>query len=174
MVKIFGYVLLVVATLLLPAQARSDGFDVSTDIGAAIVVGPSSTLRSIGGHFPLNLSIGYSFGSFRIAVEGMAAFPFFQYGVSIIGNGTFASNDILRSYALLGVGYGTIIFSEKIGLNDGDFSGNGWLQLQAGIGIGFPITSWLELGTETRCQIGVPKFPEIVALTQDIWVMFRF
>lgn len=178
--KIFGGCLLIFLALLACLQpGQAEGLDVSVNTGATIVVGPSRTLDTSGGplyhtQMPFNLSIGYSFGSFRVAVEGLASFPFFQYGVSLIGNGTFASNTILRGYALLGVGYGSTWFFENTGNEDGDIEGNGWLQLQAGIGIGFPITDWLELGTETRFRIGVPKFPEIVALTQDVFVMFKF
>ena len=173
--KVFGSILLVVVLIWSPAQAWADGFDVSIDTGLTLLLGPSSTLSSTGVHLPLNLSIGYSFGSFRIAAEGMVAAPFLlQYVVSIIGNGTFVSNDTMRGYALLGVGYGKTMFFENTGTGDCDLAGNGWLQLQAGIGIGFPIKSWLELGTETRCRMGVPKFPEVVALTQEIWVMFKF
>ena len=172
--RIFGWMLLIMTLLGSSEKARADGFDVSIDTGMTIVLGPPSTISTLGFHFPFNLSIGYSFGSFRVAVEGLASFPFFQYGVSVIGNGTFASNDILRGYALLGVGYGSTWFFENTGTGDCNINGNGWLQLQAGIGIGFPVTSWLELGTEARCRMGVPRFPEVVALTQDIWVMFRF
>jgi len=72
----------------------------------------------------------------------------------------------------LGLGYGeNWFFIDKGG--DGDFDGSGLIQAQAGVGVGFRLNEWLELGIDSRARLGFPRNPGAVTLTQHVWVMFE-
>ena len=168
----YGFMVIV---LLLSCPAHAEGFDIVVGTGVSKLVGPDDKIE-MGGlshtHMPYLLGIGYSIKPFRVSLEGMASFPFFYYNVSVVGSIDFASSNILRGYSLLGIGYGENWYFEG-NSNDGDVNGSGFVQLQAGVGIGFFISERIEIGTEARIRMGVPENPDLFVLTLNVLVTFK-
>jgi len=175
MSKILKYLSICFAVLLLAMPAKPDSFDIKIGTGIDVLLGTGKKMEADAGHIlrnPIMLSIGYSFGHYRISLEGqVAAFPpLLCYYTSAILDITFTSSQIVRGYSLLGIGYGATVFSNK---ENGSLDANGPIQIQAGIGVGFKMNDWLELGTDGRLRIGMPSNPDIISFTQHVWVMFK-
>jgi hypothetical protein len=171
MSKILKYPFICFAVLLLAMPVKADGLDISIETGFSVVLQQGDRNARFM-HIPFVASIGYSLGPYRISLEGLASFPLVCYYASAIFSFTFASNDFVRGYVLAGLGYGDTYYFQKRGL-EGDIDGSGLIQAQAGIGVGFKLNNWLELGIDSRARIGFPDNPDAVTVTQHVWIMFK-
>ena len=169
------------------AVASDDSLFAGMGSGLGITFGPGDKMcHPVLGELPFTVSIGYSFSRFTISLEGVVSWPFVENAISefqmpglaigsIVGSYSFLDNDLVRAYALLGVGTGFgLLFSNCEDENDSDNDGSGPVQLQTGIGLSVSVLSWLELSTETRLRLGMPNNTDVVTLTQHFGVVFRF
>lgn len=158
------------------ADARSGSWDVGIGSGVGMLAVPDSNGDELNIHIPATLSVGYGFGRFRFSLEGFFAFPSFSLFESIFGSVvssySFTQSTWIEGYALLGLGVGYSIFMNDRNYSDSSRVNSGPLQIQAGVGVRFQALEWLDLATETRLRVGVPDNPDVLAITQHIWVVF--
>lgn len=172
--------LVLIALFVMAPTASPNSFDLGYSLGMGIVTGPDEEmLHSLAGTVPQIVSVGYSFGIFKLSAEGLFGFPLenhkydivgYMWMFSLVNTLDFFSHRPLRLYALLGIGYGYATFSPHYETT----SGTGPYQLQAGFGISFEVMKRLELGTETRIRIGFPNHPDVVTLYQQFFILLRF
>jgi hypothetical protein len=160
-----------ILVILSPAESRSSGFELRLGTGLSLHLGDPEELDEDvwGPWIPVVLDIGYKVNDeITVFLEGQLWWTFREdfshpgvFLFSLLGKYRFnPSSRTVRPFALLGLGYGWVLFFNEI-TQENDASG--MVQLQVGGGFMFPIESWLGIGVEARIRVGVPHNPEMVS-----------
>ncbi len=165
---------------LLPSRSIAGSFDFKIGSGISYTFTLDDKMCENTFEIPTTFGIGYSFSRLRISIEGFWGWPIFYenlqasasvYG-SLVGEYFFFSEEHYNGYALVGIGYGWTFFDSCEYVEpDPDLSGP--VMLQTGVGVTFKMLEWLDLAMDIRFRMGVPENPDVVAIIQHSWVVFK-
>ena len=143
-------------------------FDISFGSGmAAKVSSPKKLEEAVLIRPSFLVRLGYTIDDrLQFSLEGQY-WPYWDYGVSVISLYRFPSMltaTSIRPYALVGLGWGGVVFLRQPPNDDGSLDVSGWCQFHIGGGVDFSVLKWLDLGCELRLRIGFPQNPDVVSL----------